>query len=171
MKTLAKALAIRQRYQHDTNSTSAIGPEIRAVLVNGDQNRASSDLQETDIAVLTDRDIQTIILSLNGVPLPDITARPNTNHRYDFKVTLSQAVNTVKLTVVDAAGIASFATEKTIHYNGQPLEADLYVLAVGVSDYKQSDYNLTFADKDALDFIKLYGGLADTAYMKYEDKF
>src|SRR3546814_10131706 len=127
MKALAKALSIRQRYQHDTNSTSAIGTEIRAVLVNGDQNRASSDLQETDIAVLTDRDIQTIILSLNGVPLPDITARPNTNHRYDFKVTLSQAVNTVKITVVDAAGNASIATDKPIHASGQPLDAKRYV--------------------------------------------
>src|SRR3546814_12222695 len=64
MKTLAKALAIRQRYQHDTNYTSAIGPAIRAVLVNGDKNRSSRALSEQEIPVLTDRDSQTKIIKI-----------------------------------------------------------------------------------------------------------
>jgi len=171
VKTLAKALAIRQRYLPHISSTGTVRPEIKSVLINGDQSGASSDQQETDITVLTNQDIQTITLSLNGVSLPNITVQPNVNHRYDFKVTLSQAVNTLQVTVVDAAGTPSFTTEKVVRYTGRPLDADLYVLAVGVSDYQQSEYDLTFADKDALDFIKLYGGLADTEYKQYEDKF
>ncbi len=48
---------------------------------------------------------------------------------------------------------------------------DLYVLSIGVSDYKQSDYNLTFADKDALDIAKIYGNLDNEVLENYNTKF
>lgn len=51
---------------------------------------------------------------------------------------------------------------------GQP---NLYVLSIGVSNYKQSDYNLTFADKDALDIAKIYGKLNQETLDSYKTKF
>ena len=48
---------------------------------------------------------------------------------------------------------------------------NLYLISIGVSDYKQSKYNLTFADKDALDITKIYGELRDTEFNKYQNKF
>ena len=48
---------------------------------------------------------------------------------------------------------------------------NLYLISIGVSDYKQSNYNLTFADKDALDITKIYGKLTDQEFIKYQDKF
>lgn len=38
-------------------------------------------------------------------------------------------------------------------------KGDLYLLSIGVSDYKNSTYDLTFADKDALDIQRFYGSL------------
>ncbi|GAA4282171.1 caspase family protein [Gaetbulibacter aestuarii] len=48
---------------------------------------------------------------------------------------------------------------------------DLYVLSIGVSDYKQSNFNLTYADKDALDMAKIYGALDDETIKNYKTKF
>ena len=48
---------------------------------------------------------------------------------------------------------------------------NLYLISIGVSDYKQSNYNLTFADKDALDITKIYGTLNDVEFNKYQNKF
>jgi hypothetical protein len=48
---------------------------------------------------------------------------------------------------------------------------NLYLLSIGVSDYKQSNYNLTFADKDALDITKIYGTLTYKEFINYQDKF
>jgi len=48
---------------------------------------------------------------------------------------------------------------------------DLYLLAIGVSEYEQAEYNLSFADKDAYDLAMLYGKNAniDTSY--YRNRF
>lgn len=51
------------------------------------------------------------------------------------------------------------------------LPANLYVLSIGVSDYKQSDFNLTFADKDALDIARIYGALDAKTKASYNNKF
>lgn len=50
-------------------------------------------------------------------------------------------------------------------------KGDLYVLSIGVSDYEQSNYNLTFADKDAFDIANLYGKLDDETVQKFNTKF
>lgn len=48
---------------------------------------------------------------------------------------------------------------------------NLYLISIGVSDYKQSNYNLTFADKDALDISKMYSTLSEKELNAYNDKF
>ena len=50
-------------------------------------------------------------------------------------------------------------------------KGDLYVLSIGVSDYNQTDYNLTFADKDALDIARIYGSLNEADNEAYQAKF
>ena len=51
------------------------------------------------------------------------------------------------------------------------VKGDLYLLAIGVSDYKQSDFNLTYADKDALDMAKIYGKISKQELNAYKTKF
>src|SRR5690606_9939204 len=48
---------------------------------------------------------------------------------------------------------------------------DLYLVSIGVSDYQQSAFDLTFADKDAIDIARIYGQLADEKLAQYRDKF
>lgn len=50
-------------------------------------------------------------------------------------------------------------------------KGELFVLSIGVSDYKQADYNLTFADKDALDIARIYGNLSEVDNETYYEKF
>lgn len=50
-------------------------------------------------------------------------------------------------------------------------KGDLYVLSIGVSNYKQSNYNLTFADKDAFDIANLYGELDQKTIADFNTKF
>lgn len=72
-----------------------------------------------------------------------------------------------------------YADGKDIEYVKQSQEikpssdkkGDLYLLSVGVSEYQNSNYNLTFADKDALDIMRLYGSLNEKETEGYNDKF
>lgn len=50
-------------------------------------------------------------------------------------------------------------------------KGDLYMLAVGVSNYFQSDYDLTYADKDALDMSAIYSTLDSLELQDYDTKF
>ncbi|WP_157607937.1 caspase family protein [Seonamhaeicola sp. S2-3] len=51
------------------------------------------------------------------------------------------------------------------------LPPELYVLSIGVSEYQQADFNLTFADKDAFDIAKIYGELPKKDMFEYKTKF
>ena len=48
---------------------------------------------------------------------------------------------------------------------------NLYLISIGVSKYLQTEYNLTFADKDALDISKIYGTLSENEFNTYNDNF
>ncbi|SHG20745.1 Caspase domain-containing protein [Flavobacterium fluvii] len=48
---------------------------------------------------------------------------------------------------------------------------NLYLVSIGVSDYQQSKYNLTFADKDAKDIAHIYGKFDKNDIKDYKDKF
>jgi hypothetical protein len=48
---------------------------------------------------------------------------------------------------------------------------NLYLVSIGVSNYKQSNYNLTFADKDAKDIFQLYSKFSEKESIEYKDKF
>lgn len=48
---------------------------------------------------------------------------------------------------------------------------NLYLISIGVSDYQQSNYNLTFADKDAKDIAQIYGKFDENEIKDYKDKF
>lgn len=97
------------------------------------------------------------ILSIFGVPNSDytkvlqkaVTLRAETKLKVDEETTKNN-------------------TNQTNEELGEP---NLYLISIGVSDYKQSNYNLTFADKDALDITKIYGTLTDKEFVNYKDKF
>ena len=50
-------------------------------------------------------------------------------------------------------------------------KGDLYIMTVGVSNYKQDGYDLTFADKDAFDIATVYGDLDSTTINTFHTKF
>src|SRR5690606_15264304 len=45
--------------------------------------------------------------------------------------------------------------------NNKTIKPNLYLLSIGVSDYKDNSYSLTFPEKDAIDIAKIYGKLSE----------
>src|SRR5690606_36051656 len=48
---------------------------------------------------------------------------------------------------------------------------DLYLLSIGISDYKDNSYSLTLPGKDAIDNAKIYGKLSEKELQDYNNKF
>ena len=66
---------------------------------------------------------------------------------------LTPGTNRIKAYVTDAKGMPS-ATRYLTYHGEADVQPELYVLAVGVSDYELDRLDLTFAGKDAIDLVK-----------------
>lgn len=73
----------------------------------------------------------------------------------ELEIPLNSGANKIEVSVHNRAGFESPREQASIHYQ-QEVESNLYVVAIGVSNYRQSEYNLTYAAKDALDIINTY---------------
>lgn len=105
----------------------------------------------------TQNDIVKLEVRANGVLIPQdgIEEAPDTVGERHVIVQLPLAVgqNWIEVTPVDSAGIAGTTTRFRTIYKAEA-ESDLYVVAVGVSDYDDDNLDLQFAAKDAQDIIK-----------------
>jgi len=62
--------------------------------------------------------------------------------------------------------------ETNLNIDSKPdKKGDLYILSIGVSDYQQEEYNLTYADKDAMDISQIYGNISSEDLKAYKNKF
>lgn len=81
-------------------------------------------------------------------------------------------VNTLKKALTLRGQAQEKATQnKQIIAQESSEPGELLVLSIGVSEYQQSEYNLTFADKDAIDIAKIYGKLSEKDMQSYKTKF
>jgi WD40 repeat protein len=96
---------------------------------------------------------------VNNVPLFGMRGKAITKGlmNLDDKVIipLSAGKNKIEVSVHNAGGYESPRQVFNIAKEGT-VKPDLYVVAIGVSDYKDNNYDLTYAAKDAQDLIKAY---------------
>ncbi|MEI7843756.1 MAG: SUMF1/EgtB/PvdO family nonheme iron enzyme [Gallionellaceae bacterium] len=106
---------------------------------------------------------------LRGIPL----AKKTGSVEIDVPIELSAGRNSVRISVVNAKQSESLSEYFEI-YNAAPIvNPTTYVLAIGISKYFNSDYNLEYAAKDALDIASLFeeiGGKQNTKVLRIMDK-
>ena len=69
--------------------------------------------------------------------------------------------NKVQVSVLNAQGTESLKQTVYVNTTADPGPTDVYVVAIGVSEYKNSAYNLRYAAKDAGDFLSAYRAVAE----------
>lgn len=91
---------------------------------------------------------------VNGVPeVPTINKSLVINNKEaKVKITLSPGVNKVRVAYINKGGIESIPEIfETKYIAAKPTKPNLYVLCIGVSEYKNPDMNLRYAAKDSRD--------------------
>lgn len=73
----------------------------------------------------------------------------------DLTIELSNGRNKVQISAHNEKGAESLKETLEIIYNGPQVQPDLYVAAIGVSDYIDDDYDLIYSSKDANDLVTL----------------
>ncbi|MCB9195031.1 MAG: caspase family protein [Flavobacteriales bacterium] len=90
------------------------------------------------------------IYGMKGYDLNDL--KVNTL-RKDVAVELVQGKNKIQVSVHNEAGVESLRETYEVVYNGEVQKGDLYIVAIGVSEYQNSQFNLKYAAKDAQDVM------------------
>lgn len=91
--------------------------------------------------------------TLNGVPLLGAQGKELSGRhcRMRLPVQLDYGTNLIEVSALNAEGAESYRTQLRLNTNSQNVERRLFVAAIGVSQYNQSQYDLSYATKDARD--------------------
>jgi WD40 repeat protein len=98
------------------------------------------------------------IFGTPGLPIADRQAR--TDER-SIQIPLVAGRNKIQLSVLNQRGAESLKQTVYTNSTADPGPPDIYVVAIGVSQYQNHAYNLRFAAKDALDLMSTYQALAN----------
>lgn len=92
---------------------------------------------------------------VNGVPEYGRFGKKLVNSSYTdtLHLKLNPGNNLIQLFCSNQQGIASVKESFTAEYTTKSQKSTLYLVSMGVSNYQQSNYNLTYARKDAEDII------------------
>jgi WD40 repeat protein len=90
-----------------------------------------------------------------GVKGLDVSAAKGEKLSKDFNIELSAEINEVKVVATNSKGLESIPASFEIKYDKGFYKPNLYMATIGVSNYQQSDYNLAFAAKDAVEVASL----------------
>ncbi|MCP4678410.1 MAG: hypothetical protein GY854_23430 [Deltaproteobacteria bacterium] len=90
-------------------------------------------------------------LYANDVPIYGLMGRPIQGREKKVRmiVELTDGSNKLEVSAINEMGIESLRDKYTTYYTGPKMKHDLYYLAFGVSQYKNTDLNLKYAAKDA----------------------
>jgi WD40 repeat protein len=88
-----------------------------------------------------------------GLPLPNKQLQ---THEQDIQVPLVPGRNKIQVSVLNQQGVESL--KETVYTTSTVKMAapEVYVVGIGVSEYKDKAYNLRYAAKDAMDLIATY---------------
>lgn len=105
--------------------------------------------------------IERIFVKVNGVPLYGVKGKllevKSKTINQTLNIPLSTGKNTIAISVLNEKGVESLAESLNVQYTPLKLtKPNLYIVAIGTSKFKQEEYNLTYADKDAQDIVKLF---------------
>jgi hypothetical protein len=106
-------------------------------------------------------DLERLKVYVNDVPLYgskglSLTASPSKSLDKAVSLELTNGQNKIQVSVLNRAGVESFQETRYINFRGPVVKPNLYILAIGVSDYADNNFDLRYAAKDALDLTTLY---------------
>ncbi len=135
-------------------------PEVEIVTKDLSPNTATkfllTKIKVTDSKYLLDR----INIYVNEVPLygakgMSLRELKTSDVTKDISIELTNGRNLIQFAVMNEKGAESIKESIDIIYTGPELKPVLYVVAIGVSDYVNNEFDLKYASKDASDLAAL----------------
>ena len=149
----------KMNFTEDMLSADFNVPEV--AILNEDELPYQSTTREITLKIqASDKSypLDRLNIWINDVPLYgkegiNLRGESTTSIQKDFPIELSQGKNKIQVSVLNQRGAESFKASKFMYYEGESKKNDLYVIGIGVSRFKDSEFNLDYAAKDATDVV------------------
>jgi hypothetical protein len=114
-------------------------------------------VKATDSKYLVDR----LNVFVNDVPIYgtdgiDLRKKKTSTYEQELSLELSNGRNKIQVSVLNQQGAESLKETFEVEYTSTPVPSELYVVAVGVSEYADTNRNLKYAAKDARDLVSFF---------------
>jgi WD40 repeat protein len=157
--------------------------QSRSGIVDDDSTYTSKSKQfKVNVVLLNNgKNIKEIRLYNNGKLLDDETYKQDISFRGEknikpFNVELVSGINKITAIAITSNQVESDPVSVSVIYNSESSNSDLYIFSIGINNYKNTNYQLDYAVKDAKDFTHSINreaeALFDHVYVKelYNDK-
>lgn len=106
----------------------------------------------------SESELDRLHIKVNGVPEYGRLGKKISGKNFSdsIKIELNPGENFIQVYCTNKNGVASLQESFYAQGMKQTVKHDLYVIALGVSNYVESNYNLNFASKDAKDFVRFF---------------
>ena len=84
----------------------------------------------------------------------DLVFRGESKNTSTYNVQLIDGVNHLEAVALSKSRVESDPIRLKVKFDGEAAKTDLYIFSIGINKYKNSNYNLSYAVKDAEDFSK-----------------
>jgi WD40 repeat protein len=157
----------KMNFTEDMLSLDLDLPEIKILEKNIPVSTTAKQLSFTIEASDKKYKLDRINIYVNDVPVYgtkglNLRDANTSTYKQPIDLELSQDLNRISVSVLNEKGIESRKQTFEITYTGEPVKPYLYVLAIGVSDYTDDEYDLKYAAKDAKDLCALLQAKATT---------
>ncbi|MFK8044842.1 MAG: caspase family protein, partial [Crocinitomicaceae bacterium] len=144
-----------------------------AILKNDSTITSKSASFLIDVAIVENGDgISEIKIYNNGKLIDsestekDLVFRGTKEYAKTFEVELIDGINNLKAIATSKKKIESDPITLQVMFDGEAAKTDLYIFSIGINSYKNSNYNLSYAVKDAQDFSKAVSKGGTTLFNK-----
>jgi len=157
IKALNKAYLKRLRkmdLSEDDLQASLILPSLHVDYVNQETNQSKITVP---VKAKDKSTLKRIFVFINDVPVYGQKGKYITGSNYEelLQLELSPGVNKMQFSVLNSFGVTSLTETRYVTYNAPKVKGHLYVIAIGVSDYLNDAFDLSYAAKDATDLVNL----------------
>jgi hypothetical protein len=132
-----------ENFEQLPNTTNESSIELNLKLMDAEYKLDKINVWINDVA----------IYGTQGI---DIRDKNTQEYATTLKLNLSKGNNKIQLSVLNQVGAESFKETFTVNCKAGKEKPNLYIVTIGVSTFKQIQYNLKFAAKDAEDMAKVY---------------
>lgn len=157
IQALHKAYLKRLRKMDIKEEDLRASLDLPSLTVNYQSQEVTESVISIPLAASDKQGLRRIFVHVNDVPIFGQKGKSVLGEHFkdQIAIELTPGINKIQFTALNSRGVTSLTETRYVTFNAQDVKGDLFIVAIGVSDYQNDEFDLNYAAKDANDLVKL----------------